>query len=268
MVVATVLALTRPAVLGWSRLVAGLILIILFIPIRRYTLPGSLPFQLEPYRLFVAVLVLGWFASLLVDQRTRFRRTGFEGPLLLIVGSALASIVANPGRVAQFSTEVNKSLMFLLSYVLVVYVITSVVRRRDTVDYLAKTLVAGGGVVALLAIIEARSGFNLFNHLSTVMPFLHDQGRCRRLPATRNSQTSCLRLRTAPDRAQWRARHARPLRGLPRAALWAATLDRVCAALGVASSATVSRTGILMFVVVAIVFLWLRPGRRAAFGLC
>ena len=54
----------------------------------------SRPFEIEPYRLFVAVLLLGWLASLLVDSRTRFRKTGFEAPLLLIVGSAVGSVVA------------------------------------------------------------------------------------------------------------------------------------------------------------------------------
>ena len=95
-VVATIAALVRPVLIGWPRLIAALILIILFIPIRRYTLPASLPFQLEPYRVFVVLLVLGWLASLLVDSRITFRRTGFEGPLLMIVGATFASIVANP----------------------------------------------------------------------------------------------------------------------------------------------------------------------------
>ncbi len=174
------------------------------------------------------MLVLGWFASLLVDQRTRFRRTGFEGPLLLIVGSAIASVVANPARVAQFSTEVNKSLMFLLSYVLVLYVITSVITRREDVDYLAKTLVAGGGVVALLAIVEARTGFNLFNHLSTVMPFLQDQG---------GDVGGYQRLGTAKLRVFGSAQHPialsgalvmlTPVRGLPRTPVRPAPLDRL-----------------------------------------
>ena len=53
-----------------------LILVILFIPIRRYSLPGNLPFELEPYRLLVMLLLVGWGASLLVDPRIRFRRTG------------------------------------------------------------------------------------------------------------------------------------------------------------------------------------------------
>ena len=93
----TLLAWIRPAYVGWPRVLAALILIILFIPIRRYSLPGSLPFEIEPYRLFVAVLLLGWLASLLVDSRTRFRKTGFEAPLLLIVGSRRGVGRGQPG---------------------------------------------------------------------------------------------------------------------------------------------------------------------------
>ncbi len=50
-VLVTLLAWVRPTYVGWPRLLAGLILVILFIPIRRYSLPGNLPFELEPYRL-------------------------------------------------------------------------------------------------------------------------------------------------------------------------------------------------------------------------
>ena len=63
--------------------------------------------------------------------------------------------------------------MFFLSFVLVLYLIVSVIRRLDDVDYLAKTLVVGGTVVAISALVEARTGFNVFNHLSRVIPFLH-----------------------------------------------------------------------------------------------
>ena len=36
--------------IDWQVLLAGLVLVILFIPIRRFTLPAALPFELEPYR--------------------------------------------------------------------------------------------------------------------------------------------------------------------------------------------------------------------------
>ena len=61
--------------------------------------------------------------------------------------------------------------MFFFSFVLVLYVISSVIRRLDEVDFLAKTLVPGGAVVALFAIVEARTGFNVFDHLRVSSPF-------------------------------------------------------------------------------------------------
>src|SRR5262249_22285437 len=140
--------------------------------IRRYAFPGNLPMQLEPYRLFVILLALGWIGSMLIDRTTRFRWTGFEGPVALILFAAVASIIANPARVAAYSGEVAKKLVFLLSFIIVLYVTASVIRRLDSVETLAKTLAAGGAVVAFFAIVEARTGLNVFNHLSRVIPAL------------------------------------------------------------------------------------------------
>ena len=79
-VLVTLVAWVRPTYVGWPRLMAGLILVILFIPIRRYSLPGNLPFELEPYRLLVAVLLVGWGASLLVDPAYAFAAYRLRGP--------------------------------------------------------------------------------------------------------------------------------------------------------------------------------------------
>ena len=245
---------------AWPRLIGALILLILFVPIRRYFLPVSLPFQLEPYRIFVALLLLGWCASLLVDSRTRLRRTGFEGPILVIVASSVASIVANPGRVAGVSSFVDKKLMFFLSFVLVLYVISSVVRRLDEVDFLAKTLVGGGAVVAVSAIVEARTGFNVFNHFSRVVPLLHEHeilgpsfkrfgaARLRVFGSAEHPIALCAAFVVLTPLALYLARRYRQRRWM------------LCAvALAAACAATVSRTGIVMFVAVVLVYLWLRP---------
>lgn len=258
-VVTTLATLVRRTTLDWPKLVAAMILIILFIPIRRYSLPGQLPFQLEPYRLFVGLLVLGWFASLLVDPRTRVRRTGFEGPLLLIVGSAISSVVANHERVGLHSDEVNKALMFLLSYIVVVYVIVSVTRRLDVVDFLAKTLVAGGAIVACCAIVEARIGYNVFNHLSEVMPFLRDQGE---VGGYQRAGTAKLRVFASAQHPI--ALSAALVMLVPLALYLARRYGQRrwigCAvALGIACTSTISRTGVVMFIVVVVVFVWLRP---------
>jgi polysaccharide biosynthesis protein PslJ len=246
---------------GWPRILAALILIILFIPIRRYSLPGNLPFELEPYRVFVAVLLLGWFGSLLVDRRSRLRKTGFEGPLLLIVVSALGSIASNPDRVAQLSSIVDKKLMFFLSFVLVFYVTASTIRRLADIDLLAKTLVVGGAVVGLSAMIESRTGFNIFNHLDRALPILR--------AGAEGEPEAFQKYGAAKLRVFGTAQHPIALSAafvvLTPLAVYLSHRYRqrrwyVCAALLIAGcAATVSRTGVVMLVVVALVFLWLRP---------
>ena len=62
----------------WRVLLGALVIVIVFVPIRRYTFATGLPIQLEPYRVLAAMLLVGWGASLLVDTRVRLRLTGFE----------------------------------------------------------------------------------------------------------------------------------------------------------------------------------------------
>ena len=77
--VMVVAAVSYRTLLQWHILLALTILVILFIPIKRYALPGHLPLDFEPYRLVVTVVVAGWVTSLLVDPRVRLRASGFEG---------------------------------------------------------------------------------------------------------------------------------------------------------------------------------------------
>ena len=64
-----VLAIAHRQLLSWRNLISFLILVILFVPMRRYTLPGGLPFELDPFRVLVAFVLFGWIASLLADPR-------------------------------------------------------------------------------------------------------------------------------------------------------------------------------------------------------
>src|SRR5690348_3893849 len=48
---------------SWNALLGLIIVVILFIPIRRYSMPGNLPFQLEPYRLAIAGVAAVWLTS-------------------------------------------------------------------------------------------------------------------------------------------------------------------------------------------------------------
>jgi O-antigen ligase len=257
----TGLALTRPGFVDWPRLLAVLVLIIMFIPIRRYSLPGNLPFELEPYRIFIALLVVGWCASLLVDERARLRRTGFEAPVALILGAAIASIVGNPDRIGEASATVNKSLTFFLSFVILLYVLASVIRTQAAIDTLVKALVLGGTIVAAFAIVEARTGFNVFNQLDRVLPMLR--------PTAPSDPGGFVRVGAAKLRVFGSAEHPIALSAalvmLVPLALYLRKRDGrrfwiFCAVtLAVACSAAVSRTGIVMFAVIGLSFLVLRP---------
>src|SRR5437868_12762361 len=65
MAIASIGAASRRTVIGWHRVIALIVLVVMFVPIGRYKLPGSLPFDLELYRVVVALCLLLWIASLL-----------------------------------------------------------------------------------------------------------------------------------------------------------------------------------------------------------
>ena len=51
-------AVTHRFFLRWRVMLIAVVLIVLFIPMGRYALPGSLPVQLEPYRVRVALVTV------------------------------------------------------------------------------------------------------------------------------------------------------------------------------------------------------------------
>ena len=168
--VAAATVLWHKQVLRWP-VITGLILAVaLFVPFSRYRLPVELPFGVDVYRLVVLVAVMLWVTALLADSSVRLRRSPFDIQLAVIVAATLGSVAINGARVAPLESVVMKAVTLFLSFILVFYMIVSVVRSRDTVEKLAKFLVSGAAVVSVFAIVEQRSGFNIFDHLSQVLP--------------------------------------------------------------------------------------------------
>ncbi len=272
-IVAVTFVLGHRWLLRWDVLAGLLIAVILFIPIRRFVLPGDLPFQLEPYRLFVTFLVAAWGTSLLIDSRVRLRRTGLESPLFLFLGAAAASVLFNFDYLrsgvqyfdpvtrgvtdGSLDSNVLKAFTFFLSFTLVFYFITSIARTPQKVEVLVKLLVCGGVLMAVLSVVESRTGVNWFDRLPRVLPFLQENylsdasnrgGRLRaRGPAEHPIALSAALVMLVPL-GVYLAVTTRKLR-------WCAAT----AALGVGALAAVSRTGVIMLGVVVLVFLWVRP---------
>jgi polysaccharide biosynthesis protein PslJ len=259
-----ILAIAYKTLLAWPALLAGLVIVILFIPIKRYTLPGHLPFELEPYRLLVGVIVLLWITALLVAPRVKLRKHGFEAPMLLIVLGVVGSILANGSRITELSldSEVMKALTFFLSFWLVVYLMVSVVRTFETAEFLVKVMVAGGAVVAFFSLFEARTGFNLFDHVETFVPIL-DQ-----------TEIADSLTRGGALRANGSAQGAIPLGAalvllIPIAAYLGNRVNpRWWVAVGLlalGALSTRSRTGVVMMIVLILAFMWMRPKQTKRF---
>ena len=169
---AAIVAVGCQTIVGWDRLIALILVVVLFVPIGRYRLPGSLPFNFELYRVVVALCVLVWGVSLLVDSRVRLVSTAFDRPVALILACVLASEITNPGRVNAYGSHVIKSLTFFLSFILVYYLAATTLQRRGSMEMLVKLVTVCGAVIGVFSAVELRTHYNVFNHLHAVLPFL------------------------------------------------------------------------------------------------
>jgi polysaccharide biosynthesis protein PslJ len=255
MVLALLVLAFHRVLLSWQTMLLGIVLVIVLIPIRRYTIGGGLPIQLEPYRILIIGVVIAWVTSLVVQPATRFRRTGFEAPVLAILGVMLLSLVANLPRVTApgITSEVIKTSTFFLSFFIVMWFVSSVVVRRELLYRLVKVLVGAGTFAALATIYESRTGYNVFNHI----PMLH------------MDEAPDALVRGAGLRAYGSGQHpiatgAAFVMLLPLAIfLYKLTRGRWWAAAAVAlllgALVTQSRTAVVMAIVELIVFAFVRP---------
>jgi hypothetical protein len=206
----------------------------------------------------VALLLVGWIVSLLCDRRIRIRRTGFEGPLGLILFAIVGSMLLNPSRVSGTMSFVIKSFSLEASFLLVIYLVVSVVRTRAILDWLMKVLVCAGTFEAFAAVIERKKHFNIFNHERLLLPIFHF-----------NEQVLGSLVRGGALRAQ--ASSGQPIELsavmallLPFAIYLGASRRQrrwyVAAMVLLAGNfAGGSRTGMIASLVILGVFLWLRP---------
>ncbi len=134
------------------------------------------------------LVVLVWLASLLVDPNVRLRRTPLDAPLALIVAASLGSVAVNYGRVAPLASAVLKALIVFLSFIVVFYFISSVVRTVAGVVAVTQFIVCGVAVIAFFSIIERRTGFNIFDHVRIVLPFLQFDGGALQYPIRTDSR--------------------------------------------------------------------------------
>jgi polysaccharide biosynthesis protein PslJ len=255
--------IARKTAFAWRSLVTGIAVLILVVPIRRESQDSSLPFALEPYRVVLALLIAVWVAALLVDPKVRFRHSFLDWPVLAVLGATVASVVVNRHRILELEVDsvVTKSLVFLFGFFLFFWVIVSVVRRLADVEFVVRGLVLAGAFITIFALVEARTGFSIFDLLVRALP---GSGR-----STAPDPTIVLPTRGGRFRIFGSAQHPIELSAImamlvPLGLYVAYTTRRafwwlVLALLLVGALVSLSRTGVIMLVVVVGVFAWLRP---------
>jgi len=246
-------------------LLAAIVVVVFFIPIKRYTLPASLPVNLEPYRLMIALVACAWFTALMVDRRLRLRATGVGAPLVALLLACVVSIAVNAATLqgSGLTSLSIKALTFLLSFCILFIFAVNVLRTREDIDYLIRIIVFCGAVIALEVLIEYRTGHNLFNDVGQLLPFLH------KVPLTSLGLDPTELAREGSLRAYGSAEDpiecSAFLVMLVPLALYLYQTDRrrrwlVASILLVAGVfATLSRTGVLMLATVAVVYVLYRP---------
>lgn len=168
----------RSALLTWPNALAAFVLLIWLVPSRVYRLPSALPFNLELYRVAIALLVLAFVFSLLIG-RSRLSAGGVGVPLALFAAVALASQFSNSAALDPRGGESNalNAFLYLLGFVLVLVLVCSTIQDRAGIERVVKAFVLGGLVVACAAIVSSRTQYNVFDHLGDWVPFLEHDAR-------------------------------------------------------------------------------------------
>ena len=247
--------------LAWAWGVSLFVLVVWLVPIKAYRLPVALPVSLELYRLFMLLLLAG-LAYGVVGGTRRVSAAGFAKPVALLVVAGSLSVLANAGSSSQagLGETALKSLPYFLGFVVAYLLVCSTVDTLRAIELVLTVLVVGAVVVALAALYESRTNYDVFDHLHKWFSFLV-QTR-----TTEDTQRGA-RLRVRGSAQHPIALGAALTLAVPIAAYLAsraATRARALAwggagvVLVVAAFATVSRTVVLMAVAMVLVALVVR----------
>lgn len=248
--------------LSWAGAISLLVLVVWLVPIKNYRLPVNLPFSLETYRLVLIVLLGAWMVAI-VTGALGVTAAGLGKPLVLLAAVGALSIIANTGALSRAGLESQsiKSLSYFLSFLVAYLLVCSTMTSLGAVELVVKTLVLGAAVIAVFAVYEARTGYDVFDHLHKWFSFMepthaikaaHQRGTRLRVRASAQHPIALgAALTMAMPLAVYLASRARSELGR---LLWAAAGVLVL----VGALVTVSRTIVLMSLAMVVVALLVR----------
>ena len=169
--------LSTPTV-TWPNAIAAFVLVMWLIPARGYRLPITLPFNLEPYRIVLGVLLVVLVMAAIYGRLT-LEFLGFGVPLLILAGVAVVAAILNYQELSNAfeGGGAFKSLSYFLGFLAVFVLVASTIKTQAAMDTVVRALVIGATIVAFSAIYESRSGYNVFDELSNWIPVLIREAR-------------------------------------------------------------------------------------------
>jgi hypothetical protein len=261
------LYLFRAAIFTWPGAALALVVVICLVPARRYTLPVSLPFAAEPYRIVVVLLLAIIVGALLVDPAFRWRRLEFGAPVGFFFATQLVSIALNVPGLVDLGLAPNAviSLFSLLVICAVFVVARQIFRSRSIVRFTLTATVLCGALVGALATVERVTRRNVFMDFFSALPLqrLSEEeslfvkaGTARAFASAQHPIALAVFLCLLIPLGVYLARHANwPRHPVPREFFWLGCTMLI--ALGMVSA--VSRTAFVSLAVMLLVALLLRP---------
>jgi hypothetical protein len=154
------------SVLSWGGAISLLVLVVWLVPIKTYRLPVSLPFSLEAYRLLIIVLIGAWIVGIISGTRG-ISAAGLAKPVILLAAVATLSVLANATSLSHAGqqTQAIKSLTYFLSFLVAYLLVCSTIDSLSAVELVVRALVLGGAVIAVFAVYESRTHYDVFDHL-------------------------------------------------------------------------------------------------------
>lgn len=261
------LYLFRAAVFSWPGAAIALVVVICLVPARRYTLPISLPFAAEPYRIVVVLLLAIVVGALLLDPAFRWRRLEFGGPVAFFFATQLLSIAVNVPGLVDLGLAPNAviSLFSLLIICAVFVVARQIFRSRAIVRFTIMATVLAGALVGVLATVERVSRQNVFLQFFSALPLQRlseeeslfvKEGTARAFGSAQHPIALAVFLCLLIPLGIYLTRHASwPRHPVPREFFWIGATMFI--ALGMVSA--VSRTAFVSLAVMLVVAIILRP---------
>lgn len=169
---------SRAPVVTWPHAISAFVLLVWLLPIKTYRLPVELPFNLELYRVLLVLLIIVMGYALV----GRFRTFSAAGVMLAIAAIAFSVLISQFVNLRTLDPDGGETValngfFYLVVPLIVFLLVCTAVKDLSDAETVVKAIVIGGLLVAVGAIYQARTNYNVFDHLDNWIPGLRHDAR-------------------------------------------------------------------------------------------